>query len=307
MSQRSLSSMKGIYKISEYNTLLNLDKYTIDFSSISGKINFYGYNSYGMGSSTIYVSEAGSTITLYYYPNEGDVLDKFYPNINAISPLSNCKEETYIGSKMMVVICKIQSSELSYFSNSVSLPLVYDALCGLKVETSSSVGLLNKNKYPVYRIKKLLLDNEIGYIDKNNLIILLANIEGSVPYPNDSYLFEANLKISYNNKISYAIMYCLIQEPEKAQKNFLIYCLTQDNNKYRYDEVYLRQFYFIDLIYEPFEILIQKDIKGIKVDFNNLYDLDALDDEDIYSFRRANCLKLDINHNILILFLLLLF
>jgi cathepsin B len=287
MSQRSLLNERGTYKYSDYNTLLNQDKYTLNFASGPLKeFQYYGADTV-VAYSDIYISESGSTITLPFGPVDEESVDypNIYPNEKVNTPLSDCKVEDFAAFK--VIVCTIKSNELSYFSSSNNLPLVYDFLCGKKQEIGK-VSLIDKKNYPVFRIKEFLIEDSQNYANSNLEVILLADIEGSVSQIKKENYFFVGIKIERNSRYTYNYMPCQIPIPKKTQTNFNIYCETSETI---FNNIYLAQYYFPDSGQEPFEVIIKNDIKGKK-------------DDDIHIFRSSNSLY-NINIYLLILFGLL--
>ena len=287
MSQRSLLNERGIYKYSDYNTLLNQDNYTLNFPSGPLKeFQYYGADTV-IAYSDIYISESGSTITLPFAPAEEDsnVYPNIYPNKNVNTPLSDCKVEDFLAFN--VIVCTIKSNELSYFSSSNNLPLVYDYLCGKK-EKIGKVSLLDKKNYPVFRIKEFLIDDSQIYANSNLEVILLADIEGSVSQIKNENYFFVGIKIERNSRYTYNYMPCVIPIPKRIQTNFQIYC---ESSELTFNNIYLAQYYFPDSNQEPFEVIIKDSIKG-KID------------NDIHILRSSNSLY-NINIYLLILFGLL--
>ena len=290
MNLRSLFNEKGVYKFSDYNALLKQNKYTLNFPSESLKeFQFYGADTVTTYSD-IYISESGSIITLPFVPldeenEENNDFPKIYPNENVNTPLSDCRIEDFVEFK--VIVCTIKSNELSYFSSSNNLPLVYNFLCGKN--KVGNISLLDKKKYPVFRIKQFIIDTSQTSGNSNTTrTFLLANIEGSVSGITKNNVFFVGVKIKRNSRYIYNYMSCTIPKPENKQTNFEIPCVFRGNE---FDDIYLLQYYFPNSDQEPFEVIIKDELKGI-------------DDEDIPKFRSSNTLY-NINIYLLILFGLL--
>ena len=84
-------------------------------------------------------------------------IPKIYPNKNVKTSLSNCIAiETEMDDGIFMIYCKMAQNELNYFSQN-NLPLAYDILCGSKEETASIVHILDKTRYPVFRVKGLVM------------------------------------------------------------------------------------------------------------------------------------------------------
>ena len=199
ISLRSAKKTQGIYKYSEHNALLNSNKYNLNFYTIPNQFNFYGYNfiSPYFANDITYISQIGNKIILYYesYEDNSNILPNIYPNNKVNTPLSQCKLKNYDSFKM--IICDVQSSEFSYFSSSPNESLAYDILCGYKEEVYSKIDILDTNKYPVFKIKRIIIEN-MGYISYNNNIVLIADVEGSFTQNYDYFTFLSLIKAEYN-------------------------------------------------------------------------------------------------------------
>ena len=262
ISTKSSLNPKGTYEYSAHNTLLNKNKYTLDFSSISKEFYYYGVDSINSYyDKYLYISKAGRKIYLFYLPEDkyDDYVPKIYPNYKVNTPLSKCKLENF--NYYRTIVCDIQDSEFSYFSSSPHLPLSYEILCGYKTQMFASVVVLDTKKYPIFKVKQLILP-EREYIDGKSTIILLADVEGSTSGLTDNILyFTGMIIIEHNAKEDSYNLYCKIENPKKVN-NFKIPCQTILS--FNYTDVYLNPFY-IQGSYEqdPFQVIIEDIIEGI--------------------------------------------
>ena len=265
----------GYYKYYYYNPLNNNNKFNLDFSSLPEN-QFYYYGSDYIGciyNETYYISEEGSGILLLYEPSTDErKISKIYPNKNILTALSDCQ---YIPEKFYedfyFVYCKIKKNEINYFKYFNSLPLTYDILCGSKEPMDAKVNIIDKTKYPVFRVQYLILPKEI-FIKYNSTFIIVADIEGSISgikeEDNNIFLSLINIKRNNYNYIDY--LFCFIEKPLRKQNNFEIYCsfdaLKTNNNYISYENIYLTTYYSPFRSKSPFEIIIEKNITGIKYD-----------------------------------------
>ena len=294
LSQRSLLNEKGTYTFSESGALLNEDEYKLDFTSEAlRKFQYYGVDTLELYTNKIYISEEGSKISVIYIPTNEDEKNKYpkiYPNSKTNTPLSTCSIEDF--GPFYLIVCTIQSSELSYFSASNNLPLAYDLLCSNKYEMTGKVSRLDKSKYPIFRIKSFYIEDK-SYLDKDDGIILLADIEGSVSgLKNDYNIFYIGIKIERSSRFEYNYMGCQIDRPKKIQNDFEIKCNVFDSISF--NKIYLGQYYFPDEDQEPFEVIVEKK------DFQGIEDKSKFGGDSI-KFRNSNSLY---NINIYILLLL---
>ena len=73
ISTRSSRNPKGIYEFKAHNALLNKNKYTLDFSSISNEFYYYGVNSINsFYDKYLYISKTGRKIYLVYNSQDKD-------------------------------------------------------------------------------------------------------------------------------------------------------------------------------------------------------------------------------------------
>ena len=131
------------------------------------------------------------------------------------------------------------------------------------------VRKLDKTKYPVYRVKKFVLpyEEELSY---ENELLIIADIEGSISgikSNNVTNSFAILLEAYFDdyNEPSSLDMICYIPNPTKLQKDFEISCqLPYDLEGYSYKKVYITQYYSPIDMNTPFELIINKKIRGTK-------------------------------------------
>jgi hypothetical protein len=107
-------------------------------------------------------------------------LPPIYANENSKTPLSGCKY-VYLGGNDLVY-CDIKQNEVDYFDDMSSYafdPMLYDILCGYKLDIFAFVYKLDTTKYPVFKIKKFILpeDKTLSFF---TAFTCEADIEGSL-------------------------------------------------------------------------------------------------------------------------------
>ena len=198
---------KGNYQIDNLQSLGNENIFNLEKS-----YNFYYY---GVDlvypfvfPINMYVSESGSKIVFRYKSDVDDkrFLSKIYINKNSTDYLKDCKplkiNNNVLGLEY-ILYCNINSDELNYFENSKNKSyyyLTYDVLCGGRETINAIVYKLDKEKYPVFRIKKFIVSNN-EYIQDDAPFRLIADIEGSISNyktENNSFIVFVDLE---NNDI----------------------------------------------------------------------------------------------------------
>ena len=156
---------------------------------------------------------------------------------------------------------------IEYFNKGYqNLSLVYDIFCGKKEEIPLYVHQLDKTKYPVLRVKHLVLPDEY-YVDYYSEFTLVVDVEGSVSSltAEDSY-FTSYVHIIKNNRITELKLACVIEEPPKIKKNYELLCFLWIDSKtvtYRYDEIILLPYSTPVIEYQPFEVIMKSSLKAI--------------------------------------------
>ena len=265
---------KGYYKYSDYLSLQKNNVIQFDFSSFQNQ-QFYYYGAdyidplYG---EEYYISEEGSKIFLYFEPfSEED--DKFvssiYPNKNSASPLSNCKllriGDVDIDS---IVYCDLNKNEINYFDS--DLPIAYSVLCGSKEPTSAIVHKLDKENYPLYRVKSLVIPDD-QYVQGYSEFIMIADIEGSVSGVDKSNnnTFGALIDIKNGEESNIKFLHCETPSSSSRKTNVELICYplleSSDYNKLKCDtnNVYLYPLYYPKSTYNPYEVRINDNVEYI--------------------------------------------
>ena len=304
---------RGYYKYYNYNSLHNNNKFNLDFSSLQNN-QFYYYGTDYIGclyKENYYISEEGSGILLLYEPTTDEkIISKIYPNKNILKELNDCKilpENFY--EDYYLIYCKIKKDEISYFGYNSNLPLTYDILCGSKEPMDAKVNMLDKTKYPVYRVQKLILP-EGSSIRYNSEFIILANIEGSISgIKNGDNIFLSLINIKRNNQNFIDYLMCFIDKPSEKQNDFKIYCYFLAYKLTRsyitYDSIYLTTYYSPMEIASPYEIIIEKNITGVKYETEIKYDYND-DDEEPKVYRKSESKGIKVSFLLIAILLLFL-
>ena len=165
------------------------------------------------------------------------------------------------------IFCNISQDEIEYFDKeNKNISLIYDILCGQKMEIPVFVHQLDKIKYPIFRVNYFLLPSStsISYYTELSLIV---NIEGSISYfTSELSEFSAFIKIIRNNRFIELEILCEIPEISEIQNNYEIKCYPMIYSfyiSYRYDEIILLPYNTLYEIQQPFEVIIKSSLKGI--------------------------------------------
>ena len=237
---------KGIYSYDYYKPLLKNNFFDIEFATDSDKhFYFYQYdillNIY-IGVNDYYISEEGSGIMLTYIPSsdESKFISNIYINNDTNKIFKNCEAIMNLVDYNYIV-CNISKDEIKYFDNeNKNISLSYDILCGKKEAIPVFIHILDKTKYPIFRVKYFILPDSRS-INYQSEFTLIVNIEGSISgYTNNISYFSSFIKIIRNNKITKIENYCEIPEVLKVQNNFEIKCYPMINSYYvsfLYDEI----------------------------------------------------------------------
>ena len=281
----SLHNYKGYYKYNDYTSLKKNNIFNLDFSSLPNK-QFYFYGTDYIDNVYeenyhYYISEVGSGILLIYFNKTEDYkeIPNIYPNKNNETHLSNCIPiETEMEGGLFFIYCKITQNELSYFNEYSYMPLAYDILCGSKEETAAIVNILDKKKYPVFRVKGLVKPY-YNYLEFGESFFLIADIEGSISgYKARDEENNFIILINVDSKRHY--LYCEIPRPSNLEKNFEIGCYfmkKNDGTTISFRNIQLTPYNTIVEAKNPFEIIVG----------NNLmyYDYDEYEPKMIKNFR----------------------
>ena len=266
------------HKIGEYQ-YKNLSSLGIENNFIPSdnferqKFNFYSWDriyQYFADYQTFFISEKGSKILFYneYYGND-KIQIQIYSDFNNSKSLKNCKRFFFIE---YFISCEIDNDELDYFNylNEASdSPIVYTSYCGGKISANTVVYRLNKNEYPVFRIKSARMDN-IAEIREDTEIRVTVGVEGSISNYNQTqeFLLFGYVQINLDEKdISQIIFYCDATRPESVGKDHIFICTPNiKEGRHEFKRVYFYPYAFPLENDIPYEVIINKEIKVLKGD-----------------------------------------
>ena len=265
---------KGYYKYNDYLSLQKNNVLKFDFSSFKNQ-QFYYYGAdyidplYG---EEYYISEEGSKIILYFEPfseEDDQFVSQIYPNKNSAVPLNICKM-LRIGDADInsIVYCDLHINEIYYFDS--NLPMVYSVLCGSKESTSAIVHKLDKENYPLYRVKRLVIPDD-QYVQDSSEFIMIADIEGSISGIDKmkSNTFGALIDIKNGEESNIKFLHCETPLGSSRKTNVELTCYplleSSDYNKLKCEtnNVYLYPLYYPKNTYNPYEVRINDNVEYI--------------------------------------------
>ena len=225
-------------------------------------------------SNYLFISQEGSKIMLLYSNNGGDdrYISPIYANINSVKALSDCNYFDLDGNEY--VYCNIKQDEVDYFDNytSISNPLAYNVLCGVKEEIGVFVLKLDTTKYPIFRVKSLLLPLENKISSKSTLTVI-SDIEGSLSaFKSEQVNFYSFIDVEVMEMNLTGIIKCQINNPKNIMKDFSFKCNLdiEDGSELPYDNIYLHPLNMPAQVQYPYEVFIKEKIKGEKIDPTSL-------------------------------------
>ena len=271
-------SYRGIYTFQDSKSLGDENLFILDEEFKQKKFDFFGYNSiYTEISEYYFISGEGSRILMAFSPsrtNEEIKLTNIYANSENDKPLKNC----HIIEGHPYMYCDITKEELDYFEyytkkNETDKDIVYDVLCGYKSHTDAVVYRLDKDKFPVFKIKDFQLEKveEISNVTEFNLI---ADVEGNYELYTEgtnTFINSINIEIKgeTETKNETYTLYCYVDSNSKKENNFILKCNDlKIENSTKYENVYLLPYYLpLDYTY-PSELYIQNEIKATIIEKN---------------------------------------
>lgn len=273
------NNLKGYYKLNDYKSLKKDNSFNLNFKDLSkNQFWYYGIDYIdAIYDYDLYISEERSFIILIYYNKTEDynLITNIYPNINSKEKLK-CNSFDIWEDNFTLIYCGFSSNQIKEFSGKNSeLPLVYDILCGQKEEMLATVNILDKTKYPVFIIKKMLLEKK--YLKHRSNITLLANIEGSISQFKQDNTFGAFIHIKAKKSNSNQFLHCDIPKLNKNEITCLISCyLYFDDSIVYYDDIELYPYFYPKIVSSPFEV-----IKDSEAEYEIIDDEDYPEDEEI--------------------------
>ena len=206
---------------------------------------------------------------------------QIYLNENTQNSLKNCQlSETKLLGDSYLIKCKFTQNDVDFIGeNNNNESLFYDVLCGDKQSTSAIVHKLDKTRYPIFRVKSLILPEE--EILRNDFkLYMVVDIEGSVSgmkgVNENSNSFVGFIKIFNNNQLAYQPILFYLSILEKLQENLVLECSVQSDYDIEYDNVQLLPYYSNLNSPTPFEFIIKDNIQVFDYDeaFNDDSDSD---------------------------------
>ena len=253
---------KGIYEFKDYESLGKENTFSLSsFENVT--IPIYGYDDIHAQTSikNFYISEVGSKIVFYHYYYASDDVPPIFLYKEELNQLTNCKHlktSTDIG---YIGFCEIEQDNLDFLKKSTNSILYYYAYCGYNIKSDINVYLLDKTKYPIFRINQFFLPNN-NYIDNETDIIINAYVEGSTKfYSNDDNQFYSLIDIEYSNENQTAIFICSAEIPYIDNKKSNLTCHL-NNGEYEFNNLYLLPYSINYKMSSPFEVIIEQTIKA---------------------------------------------
>jgi cathepsin B len=263
---------KGTYKYREHSSLLNKDTYTLAFSSSTNQFNYYGTDYIEcifVNGTNYYVSQEANKITLNLYSPYSEstpYTGKIYPNKDSSTALSNCKSIT-LDSYYSVIHCTLSSSEIQSFSETNTVPLSYDILCGAREEMAATVKRFNSNRYPIFRVTEFLVP-DAQIINYDSVFFVVADIEGSLSgFNSKEFYFSTYVRIESGNRDSYELLICGDSSPTELDSDYEIPCYLDiySYTSYSFNNIYLTP-YIVPVEGDPFQVIIEREIEGDEYD-----------------------------------------
>lgn len=271
----NIESYKGIYEYYGFEVIGDKNNFVIDESFFNQKFDFYGNDkihhfSYIFYSNFKYnyISETSNRIYFLYQPMS---LDQDMPPILASviyqQILSNCVRTNYSVEGFYIAYCDISEKEYDYFEKCEKADNDYRmltrGLCGINYYRNLITCKIDKNSYPIFRIKKFEILNveeaDFGF----NIIhtSLTTKIEGNIENYSDednSFIIIVSLEIDHKNKTAY--MDCDTGIPQKLEDNYKLKCQIFEES--HVENYYVLPYYGIKNAEKPFEVAIKDIIKG---------------------------------------------
>lgn len=263
----TLKFVQGEYKLKDYESLGKENTFYI--KDLMETIYIYGiYDIETITDYPLYFSEIGSRIIFQIkFLGLNDSLPSlfFYEQKKFI--FLNCNIYNARISDFNLIYCDFGENELNFLKLISYSTIGFTNLCGLYY-SNIKVIKLDKEKYPVFRIKNFLLSS--NDIINNNLIrtMIITDIEGSISnFKNSTYSFEIIANIEKDNKNITTQMQCSFESPNRIKKNYIINCTILQNKYDEKNNYYILPLYYTKNALSPFEIIIDKPIKSIDIPF----------------------------------------
>ena len=270
---------KGTYEYYSFRVIGQKNNFVFNDSFFDQNFHFYGNDKIEHFSALYYsvfkynyISETSNRIFFLYEPVGIDpTIPPIYANIYTDNPLKNCVRTQYLIDGRYVAYCDIDKDEYNYFENcdksNNTHRMITEALCGVTYYRNMITCKIDKNSYPIFKIKnfQILNEEEEDFGIKIRRTSLNVEIEGNVENFSgmfNSFLIIVLLEVNNQNITNY--MDCETGEPKKLDDNFNLECQIYENAKV--DNYYLLPYYAIISAEKPFEVVLKDIIKG---KFNN--------------------------------------
>ena len=260
----------GEYKFKNLSSLGTENNFIAKYNFEDKKFSFYSWDliyPIYVDYQNYFISEKGSKIIFYYekYGNYKNI-PNIYSDANNNKNLKNCKQFTFFFENF--ISCEIDSDELEYFDylhQTSDSPILYTSYCGYKFSAYTFVYRLDKNSYPVFRVKSARMD-DIKKITAETEIRVTVGVEGSISDFNQTQQFLMFGYIQRDIK-SEVIYYCYATKPESVVIDHIIICTPNiKEGEYPFTRAYFYP-YVIPIENDfPYEIIINKEIKILKGD-----------------------------------------
>lgn len=273
LNDLNYSLSEGVYELYNFSSLGKENYFAIN----NAQFNFYlkrdsFFTLRLEKSQKFYVSEDRSKILLISpLCDECIFKSNIYPNLKASKPFEDCKQINFndfyfYGWKHYLVSCNIKKNELNYFDysykNGNNSLMSYDRFCGRKFILNATIYLLDKSKYPLFRVKDFILPNE-DLLNINSQFTLIADIEGNMfGFYSDYLEFFVFIDIVNGNKYKTYGLYC-IPNNTITKNDYKISCnffKDESISSTSYDSIILYP-YTYQLDTTPYEVIIEKSIQ----------------------------------------------
>ena len=259
------------FKFKEYKSLGKDNKFVFGALPEIKDFTYYGLSHIISNevNKKFYVSEEGSKVMLYFQEEDKDknYLPPIYSNVHSTLPLSDCRkliihEEA---ENHNLIICNLKKDEIDYFGEykeENNNSMVYDTLCGKKQSADTYVYKLDIEKYPVFKIKKIYLEQS-GEVSAETQFNIETTIEGNISGDFTKQYFKGFASLETNNANKTYNIICDTGKPDKANIDYNITCKVQINSeegKKRYDKVYILPYIIPYNLKYPFEVILKQEL-----------------------------------------------
>ena len=286
----TLKFVNGEYKLKDYNSLGKENIFYVN--DLMKTIKIHGlYAIKTIANYPLYISEIGSRIIFQIeYKGLNNLLPKFnFFYEKKYRPLNcNIYKDYYINktANTNLIYCDFSETEFNYFNLFSNERIVYEYKCG-NFYSDIIVTKLDKEKYPVFRIKKFLIPSN-NLINNNISDIttrIIADVEGSISsFRSTINSFKILTNIEKDNINITTQMKCIFKSPNEIINNFTINCTIFQNQYNEKNNYYILPFYYIEEGISPFEILLNNSIKSSVIPLPAPDDNDN-DEDDNLSYR----------------------